>query len=422
MQQFFMRASAILFVLSFVVVPGGFARASAAASVVGLYPGSTVSIGTNVSFVIQPSGFVTPTYWLVDSFPGGVTTVNINALGDFSWTPNRDEIGTHNLTITVSDATGNSATVSQQLIVNALPTVSVSSVTPGASVMIGVPVSFSISPSGLMNPRYSIADSFPYSSLRDTALNGAGVVTWTPIAQDIGTHTIVVTAQDSFGYTASTSQQIVVLAVPSLDISTISPGREVGVGEQFTLCATSTTLLHPTYTIQDAFVGLSTTTLAIDPVSGVVSWTPVYNDIGVHQISVSAVDSTGRGASTTLSIKVKPLPQGSTPPVTPTTTPASSVTTPVASTTATSTASTTTASTTPIRSSYTFKRLLTIGSVGADVIALQDVLTVQGVYTGPVTGYFGPLTRRAVAAFQSKFGISPVGYVGPGTRAVLNGQ
>jgi hypothetical protein len=70
---------------------------------------------------------------------------------------------------------------------------------------------------------------------------------------------------------------------------------------------------------------------------------------------------------------------------------------------------------------FTFVRDLSLGSEGADVIALQNRLIQAGVYGGPVTGYFGPLTLGAVQAYQRKMGISPTaGYVGPITRAELN--
>jgi ferredoxin len=72
-------------------------------------------------------------------------------------------------------------------------------------------------------------------------------------------------------------------------------------------------------------------------------------------------------------------------------------------------------------SSYTFYRLLTIGSSGPDVSALQQRLTTEGVYRGPITGYYGTLTYAAVAQYQSLHGISPTGSVGPLTRAALNG-
>ncbi len=71
-------------------------------------------------------------------------------------------------------------------------------------------------------------------------------------------------------------------------------------------------------------------------------------------------------------------------------------------------------------SSYLFTSLLTYGSTGEEVTQLQKKLTSEGVYSGPITGYYGDLTVLAVKKFQSEHGISSVGYVGPSTRAALN--
>jgi len=69
---------------------------------------------------------------------------------------------------------------------------------------------------------------------------------------------------------------------------------------------------------------------------------------------------------------------------------------------------------------YNFTRNLSFSLSGEDVKELQNRLTAEGVYTGPITGYFGPLTIAGVKAFQVKYGIEPVGMVGPMTRAKLN--
>ncbi|MFZ2621442.1 MAG: peptidoglycan-binding protein [Minisyncoccia bacterium] len=83
-----------------------------------------------------------------------------------------------------------------------------------------------------------------------------------------------------------------------------------------------------------------------------------------------------------------------------------------------------------VSSGYTFNTNLTIGSKGADVMNLQKVLNMSADTQvassgagspGMETSTFGPLTRSAVAKFQTKNGISPAaGYVGPITRAKLN--
>lgn len=72
----------------------------------------------------------------------------------------------------------------------------------------------------------------------------------------------------------------------------------------------------------------------------------------------------------------------------------------------------------------TFTTDLTVGSKGADVVALQTWLVSKGHLVMPVgvaMGYFGPLTKAAVATYQTSVGITPaVGYFGPITRAKVN--
>ena len=67
---------------------------------------------------------------------------------------------------------------------------------------------------------------------------------------------------------------------------------------------------------------------------------------------------------------------------------------------------------------------LTVGSTGADVTSLQQFLVGKGFLQMPAGvsyGYFGPLTKAAVASYQASVGITPaVGYFGPITRANVN--
>lgn len=77
-------------------------------------------------------------------------------------------------------------------------------------------------------------------------------------------------------------------------------------------------------------------------------------------------------------------------------------------------------------SSVAFDRPLGTGSKGTDVTLLQNVLKNEGLLTVLATGYFGSLTESAVKAFQEKYNIakpgdSGYGFVGPKTRAKLNG-
>ena len=77
--------------------------------------------------------------------------------------------------------------------------------------------------------------------------------------------------------------------------------------------------------------------------------------------------------------------------------------------------------------SYTFNTNLTVGSTGADVVALQTWLMANGysipsVASGAAAkGYFGAQTQKAVKAYQTAKDIPSTGFVGPLTRGALNG-
>jgi hypothetical protein len=73
-------------------------------------------------------------------------------------------------------------------------------------------------------------------------------------------------------------------------------------------------------------------------------------------------------------------------------------------------------------SASTFDRPLSLGSEGPDVSALQTLLKDKGFYAFPeITGYFGEVTKDALAKYQASVGLEAVGEVGPKTLALLNG-
>ena len=72
-------------------------------------------------------------------------------------------------------------------------------------------------------------------------------------------------------------------------------------------------------------------------------------------------------------------------------------------------------------STYNFTVDLSYGSTGADVNALQQMLIDAGLLAiDAPTGWFGPMTRAALAQWQAAHGVAPaVGYFGPITRAAI---
>ncbi len=74
-----------------------------------------------------------------------------------------------------------------------------------------------------------------------------------------------------------------------------------------------------------------------------------------------------------------------------------------------------------------YVRDLDVGNFGPDVTALQEFLVQQKkgpastTLVGTAKGFFGLLTKSALAEFQASVGITPaLGYFGPKTRALIS--
>ncbi|MBV9159622.1 MAG: IPT/TIG domain-containing protein [Candidatus Kaiserbacteria bacterium] len=65
------------------------------------------------------------------------------------------------------------------------------------------------------------------------------------------------------------------------------------------------------------------------------------------------------------------------------------------------------------------QRDLARGSRSSDVLDLQTALSEQGYFTAQPIGVFGPMTLRALIAFQRANGVPQTGFFGPLTRAAL---
>lgn len=68
-----------------------------------------------------------------------------------------------------------------------------------------------------------------------------------------------------------------------------------------------------------------------------------------------------------------------------------------------------------------FYQPLRYGVVSGDVVRMQDFLREEGYFMYPVsTGYYGPLTQAAVAAFQKRNNLDQNGMIDDSTRALVN--
>ncbi len=274
-------------------------------SIQSLSPGSAVAVGQTVYYTVAATGFTNPSYSLSDSFSGStVSNSDINTSGNFSWTPASQDIGSHDITATVTDSYGHSATVVESLTVNSLGTVVIQSLSPGATSTQGQTVSFTASASGFTNPSFSLSDSFSGTSLTNSNITTAGSFSWIPAVSDVGSHTITVSVTDSSGHAATATQTITIQGI-GVVLQSLSPGATVVVSNPLTFTAYASSFTNPVYTISDSFGGSTISNATINASSGYFNWTPVAGDIGTHMITVWATDASGHSAQVTQQIVVE---------------------------------------------------------------------------------------------------------------------
>jgi C4-type Zn-finger protein len=365
----------------------------ASVTIQNVTPSSSVNVGQTIFWNTYAVGFTNPTYTLSDSnTSSSLFPTSINSSGGFSWTPKEQDVGSHTVTVYVSDSSGHSATAIQGLTVGAMATATITSLSPFGTITPRQPVTFNVTATGFTIPVFTVSDSIWGSSIGNNNINSSGNFSWTPNQNDVGIHTLTIRVTDPNGNSAKVNQDIVV-SNAQIKISSITPGLVNNVSQPFTLYASTTGLTSPTFAIQDSFSGTTLSTKNINS-SGILSWTPIKTDVGAHYIGIHAGDSAGNTADTAITLTVYP----------------NTITDPLI-------VAPKIATTTP---KYKFTKALSLGSRNSEVTELQKYLLNLGLYTGPITGYFGPITRDSVKKFQIKNKLSPIGSVGPATRTELN--
>lgn len=390
----------ILFVLTtvlcsiFSIAPQPILAASIHANTIT--PNATVSAGTTITFQIEQSGLSNPYYILSDSLPGStLANSNISTAGRFEWTSSQADIGTHTITIIGVDKNGYKASFTQTLVIRDPSFVSIKNLSPGPSIVPNNIVSFGVVALGYANPTFRVVDSFSGSSLTSSNIDSYGNFGWKPKSSDVGVHNLAIIVR------SGSREDIVYQTITVNGISTDKTKYNIVVGENLTLPILTYGLKNASYRVGDSLPRNTTDMLTIN--GNTLSWTPQEQDYGIHTLTITAIDGSDAHIH---KIEVDVHQNGTTNNTGSDVVPGYTVTT--------------SAPSVSNSSNYKFYNALNIGSVGKDVIELQKRLTIEGFYSGPTNGSYGPLTQTAVKKYQSAHGISPLGNVGPSTRASLN--
>jgi hypothetical protein len=202
-------------------------------------------------------------------------SVTFTASGAETYTWNNDisndaafvPLQTETYTVTATDSNGCTNTATQQIIVNALPTISITSIPDNATVCAGDSVTLTASGAETYTWNNDISNEMAFIPLQ--------------------TETYTVTATDSSGCTNTATQQIIVNALPTISITAIPDNAIVCAGDAVTLIAS----------------GAETYTWNHD-ISNDVAFVPVQTET----YTVTATDSSGCTNTATQHITVNALP------------------------------------------------------------------------------------------------------------------
>ena len=225
----------------------------------------------------------TLTFSFNGTFPSGAA---ITSAGVFTWTPTESQVGSHDITVQVTDG---SLTDSETLTVtvNEVNVAPVLNTIGDQTVNEFVELTFMATASDDDSLTFSFDGTFPSGA----AITSAGVFTWTPTESQDGDHTITVQVTDG----SLTDSETLTVTVNEVNVAPVlnaigDKGTSKLVELTFTATASDTDVVdNLVNTLTFSFNGTFPSGAAITS-AGVFTWTPTESQVGSHDITVQVTD------------------------------------------------------------------------------------------------------------------------------------
>jgi PKD repeat protein len=127
-----------------------------------------------------------------------------------------------------------------------------------------------------------------------------GEISFTPANSDVGIYTVKITVTDSEGAFDSETFLLTIMNTNDAPELTEAPDQQARVGEPFAFTATASDVDDANLMFSD-----DSELFVIDPVTGVISFTPEKDDAGTHTVTITATDSQGISDSQTFTIDIE---------------------------------------------------------------------------------------------------------------------
>ena len=240
------------------------------------------------------------TYSLV-SPPTGMTINSSSGL--ITWTPTNSQVGSHTITVKVTDTGSASITSSWTLQVKNLndsPTwVSV----PSGTIATYEDALYTVT---IGATDIDLGDYLSYAlTVKPAAMTinaSTGVIEWTPTNDDVGLHNITATATDDSSAVISASWQLDVENVNDAPVLAAIPADTTAEDAPYSITVSASDVDAGdviTYILFQKPAGMT-----INPSSGLVNWTPDNSQVGDYRIWVLAKDIWGDGDTQDWTVRV----------------------------------------------------------------------------------------------------------------------
>jgi hypothetical protein len=226
----------------------------------------------------------------LDVLPAGMTINGTTGL--IAWTPAAGQLGSHGVTVRVTDNGSPAlfATQSFQVTVsspNSAPTITS---TPVPSAVVGQAYSYDVNATDA-NAGQTLTYSLDVAPAGMTVNASTGLIAWTPAAGQVGSNgvTVRVTDNGSPPMFATQSFQIAVTApnsaptITSTPVTTATVGLAYGYDVNATDANAGQTL---TYSLDVAPAGMT-----VNASTGLIAWTPVAGQVGPNGVTVRVTDN-----------------------------------------------------------------------------------------------------------------------------------
>jgi len=239
---------------------------------------------------------------LTYTLPNAPTGMTIDpTTGLINWTPTGDQIGSHSVTVRVTDQTALFAEQGFAVLVSATANraPAITSI-PGTLAVLGYPYSALVQATD-PDAGDVLTFSLPIAPAGMGIDPATGQIDWLPTADQVGAQNVAVRVQDQGGLAAQQTFTITVRAQNRAPAITSTPPAAPKVGQiyNYNVLAVDPDGDTLAYALPSAPAGMT-----IDPATGLIQWTPAADQIGSHAVSVRAADPFGAWTTQGFSLTV----------------------------------------------------------------------------------------------------------------------